>query len=354
MRKSLIWGGVLVFLLLVILPFGVQAAEGECHLKYCFVPAPTTYTPAMDEVASSRPAITGLTWKTAVVKVYLDGVELAGVRQVKHEDYYGSFYVRPAFDLTPGRHFVYTIAHSEKPGPYDQSKESIYTYFTVVQKETAVSEASPASPGVEPAESIEIISLEQESEFEIVEPQAASRVEVEKGRIEGGVSVKAELAGEPTMIEKAEEETEDTALQEAATFNQLGDALEGEFKQLKLEQRLKRNRMIGLSILGLAVLVVIIWLVASRNSIKREFKKEAKGDLPPPPQPPTSQPTLIKDLLARDEEIKVEPIEPEEDSAVDSLVQEELDYWAAPPPSPYSPYPPAEADRDELDNRQRD
>ena len=54
-----------------------KAAEGDCHLVYCYVPAPTVLGPVLNQTISGRLAIIGLTWKTTIVKVFLDGQELA-------------------------------------------------------------------------------------------------------------------------------------------------------------------------------------------------------------------------------------------------------------------------------------
>ncbi len=360
-EKRIFIGGIILFLILTVLPFGVSAAEGECHLKHCLVPAPTTFTPAENEVTSARPAITGLTWKTTVVKVFLDGVELTGVKQVKHEDYYGSFYVKPSFNLAPGRHYVYTIAYSEKPGWYDQSKESEYIYFNVPEPKPITKEpADPASDELDQDKPIDIIEPKVEQEVDIIEPdQELHQVEVEAGRIEGGVSIETETTITKADLMKEEELGEsNNTLQEAATFSELGNALEGEFKEKKLQEKMKRNRVIGISLLALLMVIVFVWLAVSRGNIKKDFKREGEGGLPPPPvppstKPPESPPTWINEVPKKtsNEEIKIEPIKPEEDdSAIDSLVQEEMDYWASPPPSAYTPYPTEKDDQEKLDN----
>lgn len=343
-----------MFLLLASWPFMAEAAEGDCHLKHCFVPAPTVYTPEMGQITAARPAITGLTWKTTVVKVYLDGNELTDVQQIKHEDYFGSFYASIPYNLSPGRHYVYTIAHSEKPGWGDQSKESTYVYFTVPQPPAKPLSApeqdlSADKDQNEKDEPIKVNIIESGQSVDVKLGASESSIGVEAGKIEGGVSVEAEIAPESSGIVEKEtvNETEENFLQDAVTFNELGDTLEGEFKERKLAETMKRNRVIGLSFLGLLVIVILIWLSIANGNIKKEFKKEASGDLPPAPQPPQDKNSVSK---SKDEEIKVEPLKPEpeenEQSALDLLDEEELDYWAAPVSSPYSAYPPTEDDED--------
>lgn len=386
MKKfSLYLGGVaLLFLILILLlPNSASAKEGECHLEWCLVPSPTILGPESGETVNSlRPGIKGLTWKTTIVKVYLDGQELTGVKQIKHEDYYGSFFVRPNFDLKPGRHYIYTIAHSENPSLYDQSKESIYIYFNVTGPKAAQAQAVelPASPPAaptrqrgeerergEPAMPEEKVSQAQEPTVEIIAPEEKSEITVQEGKIEGGVSVVADsLPGLEDLNQKSE--SQETSLQKAANFEEIGEVLENELLAQKVLAKERRNRLIGLSMLGLIILIVIIWAAASRFSIKREFLKKEEGELPPPPVPPlgsargesvsplsmkqeslayrqASKEAMKQDigtLSVKNEEIIVEPIQEEDDLlplAPDGATD---DYWASPPPSPYSPYPSVE------------
>ena len=123
-----------------------------------------------------------------------------------------------------------------------------------------------------------------------------------------------------------------------------------------MQYRMMHNRAIGVSILALAAVIFISWLVISKNSIRSEFKKEATGDLPPPPAPPSgrgkAEANPIGPAISKDEEIRLEPVseEPDEDeAAMDSLLNQEMDYWAAPPPTAHTPYPSAPKDPDELD-----
>ena len=347
-KLSLYLGGVgLLFLILILLlPNSASAKEGECHLDWCLVPAPTVLGPTPGEAANSlRPGIKGLTWKTTVVKVYLDGKELAGVKQVKHEDYYGSFFVRPDFDLKPGRHYVYTIAHSENPSFYDQSKESIYVYFNVAAPKVAQAPVVPlpAERG-EPALPKAETSQEEPPTVEIISLEINPTVEVEEGKIEGGVSVVGE--GIPAQGEEEELKTEETPLQGAATAESLEEILKDEFNIEKAQVKERQNRIIGLSMLGVVILIIVVWVVASRFGIRHEFSKPIESELPPPPAPPLSIKQDIGTPPIKDEEITIEPIKETENNLGD--------YWASPPPSPYSPYPPIEEEIGEGKGNERD
>ncbi|HLD27431.1 MAG TPA: hypothetical protein VJB39_01125 [Patescibacteria group bacterium] len=349
MKKTFFITGLFLFLLLIFLPQASLAAEGDCHLKHCLVPAPTLYTPKAGQTASARPAITGLTWKTTVVKVYLDGVELAGVKQIKHEDYYGSFYVRPTFNLKPGRHYVYTIAHSEKPSWYDQSQESAYVYFyvpevmeeTVINNKESAAEASRSAEALAKAEASDISEKEisqEAGEIQIVEPELDSRVDIIKEEQEGSVDMaEGQIEGGVYEEQKAEsnerktsEQTEE--LQEAATFDELGDFLEDELQEKKLADNFKRNRIVGIIILALIGAAVLIWLLNNKYGIRSQMKKVEEAQLPPPPQPPQQSSRPIQPSLpVKDEEIRIEPLpaEAEEPESVD-------DYWGVAPDSPYT------------------
>lgn len=336
-RNSVIIGGVLIlFLTSLLAPLSVFAKESDCHLEHCLVPAPTVLGPTLNQTTSVRPDIIGLTWKTTVVKVYLDGVELKNIKQIKHADYYGSFWAKPDFNLMPGQHFVYTIAHSEKPGLYDQSQESTYIYFTVkapvkppVAKASTPEQNLPAAEEAMPK--VDVI---------LTEPLKPT-VEVKEGKIEGGVSVEAEPTGEQEVI--GEEKTADNSnLQPAATFSELGNALNNEFNERDLKEQQKRNRILGILLLAAIIIISWLWIVISKQSIKSQFKKKEEDVLPPPPQPPEDRKT---------QEAKAAPLEPTKPEEPVEEAKEEPTYWAVPPASPYSPYPapnnPAKLDEPE-------
>ncbi|MCX6785225.1 MAG: hypothetical protein NTZ18_00020 [Candidatus Komeilibacteria bacterium] len=329
MKKSLIiaGGALILFLSACLLPVSVFAKQGDCHLEHCLVPAPTVLGPKQNEIIStSRPAIIGLTWKTAIVKVYLDGQELLNVKQVKHQDYYGSFYVQPNFNLKPGRHFIYTIAHSENPGLYDQSQESTYIYFTV--KETAIKPTAQAPESL-PKEAIDSSAT------------TSPMVTVKEGKIEGGVSVEAEAENlvNPDVAVK-EETTEKSDLQPAVTFAELGDNLNNQFQDRALAERAARNRLIGILLLIALMIIGWLWIIISKQSIKNQFKEKEDDAVPPPPTPPLN--TKVEEKL--EPEILAAPIE--------EIVKEEPTYWATPPESPYSYAPYPEQDKAEPENPQ--
>ncbi len=390
LKRMLFLGGVLAALFLFcfsITPY-VQAYEGECHLKNCLVPAPTVLMPEDGAVVTTaRPEIRGLTWKRTVVKVYIDDQELANVQQINHytspDDYYGSFFVVPDFDLEPGEHYIYTIAHSEKPGWYDQSKESSYIDITVrkiVVKPSlpakplpvlpslsdmtlpTPSEPEPAEPSITESElpaateeaeeqpsvsesEVDIIEQpeDEQEEVEVISPSADGQVDVQQGEIEGGVSVEKEsLTGE-------------MSLQEAAGISDLGEILKDEFVAKDQMDQERRNRIIGLAMLGIILAVAIIWLFTGRQQrIRKEIlEEEDEGELPPPPAPPGAKNKKQKAKgPSIEEQITVEPIKEEEDLPLEALIEDEDKYWASPPPSPYSPYPTVSPE-DELENKER-
>jgi len=353
--------GFLILTFLVIpLPFDkAKAAEGECHLKHCLVPAPTILGPKQGEVvATLRPGIKGLTWKTTVVKVFIDGVEITNIKQIKHADYYGSFYAVPDFDLAPGQHYAYTIAHSENPGWYDQSKESTYIYFTVKAPVVLKAESGPvAGPAVaEPnktpgaANTVEVSKPEAAAgsiDIDRSEGQPAD-VAVGQGAIDGGVFVEEGAPAQPTPSAVASQNN--LELQGAAGLSDLGEILDDEFAQ-KTTDPAKRNRIIGLSILALIIIFAIILLATDERRFRREVNRHEDGDLPPAPQPPADR-TWSKEPLApadksapAGEQVIPPPIEPTE---LYNTGQAPKDYFASPPASPHSPYPDRSPKGDRL------
>jgi hypothetical protein len=373
LQLFLIGGSIFFLLIAPIFTNKALAYEGQCHLKHCLVPAPTILGPEPEtKVTSPKPGIKGLTWKTTIVKVYLDGVELPNVKQVKHQDYYGSFYVEPSFDLKPGIHYVYTIAHSEKPGWYDQSKESTYIYFTVDFKTaapippqptlpptisipaepTTLPPITPEPPTINPpapasqaTSSGSNISVTQQgtasSSVGIIQPASGeSSVEVQKGKIEGGVYIDQAAKNEPTPAkpESPKTQKDQLGLQEAAGISDLGEILKNEFVSQEMVAQARRNRVIGLSILALIIVLSIIWLVASKQKSKNEMESADGDELPPPPQPPKEKrgrPALRERVIEKSVPVKP-PIEPSPDNQATATAEK---YFAAPPASPFSPYP---------------
>jgi len=306
---------------------GVKAAEGDCYLEYCYVPAPTVLGPVLNQATSASPAIIGLTWKTTVVKVFLDGRELKNVQQVKHEDYYASFYVKPDFDLKPGKHFVYTIAYSENPSEFGQSQESTYIYFKVpVTAINSITQVRPIDNIVKdvpkkPATQISVPEHFSDQSQVIVEPttpndrdfiieSGSPRFEVEAGKIEGGVSITGE--GMPEPVQASEYDKKDISdLQQAATFEQIGEKLNEEFQSHLFAKKMERNRILGLSMLGVLLLLVLCWFFCSRFTIKHELEKLEKdvkpGEVPEAPQDPrTIEPTDLQVPTVEMEPINLE------------------------------------------------
>jgi hypothetical protein len=115
---------------------GVLAKEGDCHLDFCLIPAPTVISKIDGQVFAydEKIVVSGLTWKTTIVKVFVDGKEIKNVRLTKHADFYADFAVTLPSYLKAGKHTLYTIAYSEKPTVLDQSQESTYLNFEILPK----------------------------------------------------------------------------------------------------------------------------------------------------------------------------------------------------------------------------
>jgi len=375
MKKSILLL-VIIFLSGWVFTKTALAYEGECHLKHCLVPSPTVLGPEQGDVVNTqRPGIKGLTWKTTVVKVFIDGIEVPEVKQIKHQDYYGSFYAEPDYNLAPGVHYIYTIAQSEKPGWYDQSQESAYVYFTVelpvpvafapktpikapvdAGNETNKSLSDEASnaiaPITEPAVSFQQIDINEQSE-------SAPTVQVEKGKIEGGVSVEQDSFKEIETANQTEQsdwslpneqtKTDDLNLQGAAGLADLGEILKDEFVNQEMAKKAKENRIIGLAVLAIIVLFSAMWLVADKRWFKKDAGKNEDDGLPPPPTPPQKKEKgkKLKDGFVgnnqqqpgaaeekKSKEVLPPPIEP-----LNSPSNSSNKYFATPPYSPHSPYP---------------
>lgn len=238
--------GFLIVLLALNLVFSqtVFAKEGDCQLKNCLVPAPTIVMPlAGQRLENTQPAIRGLTWKTTIVKVFLDGQELTNLQQRKHQDYYASFFVVPATPLAVGRHYLYTIAYSEKPGWFDQSIESTYIYFEIVK----------------PAVSQQVIIAKVEDTQKFDQVATAQPEEVNDSQF--------------TNQQLTEPEIDPEA---AKGISDLGERLKENFAK-KVTPDQPTRRMVITGALVIILLVVLLILICRRCR---------KNYLPPPPKPP--------------------------------------------------------------------
>lgn len=266
----------------------VVAAEGDCHLEHCLVPAPTIFQPTAGATVDGQLNITGLKWKTTIVKVFLDGVELKNIKQIKHEDYYGSFWAWTSDSLKPGRHFVYTIAYSENPGIFDQSKESYYIYFTIAETRKQISKQQPDAEEPKqdelPEATQEQSSVSSET-VNVAEQIAPNQVDVqEPGQISGGVSVVGDGIPE-SAVEPTEQNNEISDLQRTASAGQIKDAFSGADESDILLRTQKRNRVIGLIIL---IAIIMIGIFSRAKNLKTAFREEVPN-VPEQPQDITEQ-----------------------------------------------------------------
>ncbi|MDP2586235.1 MAG: hypothetical protein Q8P32_00470 [Candidatus Komeilibacteria bacterium] len=353
MKKLITLGGILVGLFLIIIfyqPASVLAAQGDCHLEHCLVPAPTVYLPDNQTViVGNNLNVVGLTWKRTIVKVYLDGVELPGVIQHDHEDYFAGFYVTAK--IKPGQHYLYTIAHSEKPGWFDQSQESTYTYFTVKAAAAPVTTPQPRTlpltlPEPEKVDTDSTPPVDYINQDDSATGTVAG-LEVIQGNIEGGVSVEATpnqdnlSAGDVSSQIQASEELTDQnqvaiELQPAGEKDDLTEVLGNQFMTVRVKETAQRNRLIGFGVLALLIIGFIIGRWVSKNSIKNQFLKEHDDQLPPAPQPPSSGSIIIDPVMDDANNPPIDVIA--QDEPVD-LAGEPKDYWGTTGATPYTPYP---------------
>lgn len=363
MKKLVTLSGILAGFFLIIIfyqPSSVLAAEAGCHLEHCLVPAPTVYLPKNQTViVGNNLNVVGLTWKRTIVKVYLDGIEVSGVKQYNHEDYYAGFYATTP--VKPGQHYLYTIAHSEKPGWFDQSIESTYVYFTVTAPAAAVVSPQPRiAPEVAPEpEKVDTNSTLPDylNQADDAATNTVSSLDVVEGQIEGGVSVEANTSqdnlsasNDPSAIQTSEELNKQddgfaAELQPAGQKNELSSVLENEFTDSQRPNNGRRNRLIGLGVLAVLVIGYLLGRWVSANSIKNQFLKEPDKDLPPAPTPPLA-PASTNNQPENDRPITVEPIKDDESEPLIEVIakDEPKDYWASAGPTPYTPYPLGETE----------
>jgi len=251
---------IILFIFLTVVVFWLTdmpaKAEGTCHINNCFVPAPTIVVPLAGEtVVGSRPVIRGLTWKRTLVDIYLDGEYQGEVILREHENYLQSFFWQPIETLAPGQHFVYTIAYNSRGYDptlkgWDQSKESTYIYFTVPQP-------------VPVRQEVEMLPNES-TEQSVLEDNLAE-------------------SNEKTIIPEQKKADQKTAT---------NVILEIEKQQLN-----KRNRIFGLSLAGIIILIIIVnYLIRKKKrELEQKINQTLKGervDNEPPPPPPKNQDSL--------------------------------------------------------------
>lgn len=297
----------------------VKAQENFCEQEPCFVPAPTILTPLNHATSTdARPAITGLTWKTTKVSVFVDGVKLENLKQVKHEDFYASFYARPENDLTVGEHTIYAIAESEKEDWGGKSKSSYYTYYTVTIKpnskpiikekdnqivyenkevidsiatttkavqsedlnERLLNEAPPQKPADTPAVNSSIVD---KSLVEVIDQSKQANVNVNEQQINGSVSVTSTINQQLSggMQEVSEEKvinSDNNFLQPAANSDEVKEELKSQTNMTvnDYQQRLRTNRLVGFIILAGIALVSLIWLLLKEPIVLKKENDESE------------------------------------------------------------------------------
>ncbi|MBT3690508.1 hypothetical protein HOE31_03885 [bacterium] len=324
-NKYILQSGLLLslFLLLLLLPTKTFALEGDCIVKYCFVPAPTILVPENDSVVGKLPVFRALTWKPTIVKLFVDDIEVENVEQKKHEDQYGSVFASLDYNLTPGDHYVYAIAYHENGGWGGQSKVSKYIYFNV-ENEVITTHQEEVIYNNEPL--IDVISDQNVPQFEVINKNTDGQVEItEQGIIEGGV-----------FVEKDEEYVVNE-IQETASVTDLDTMLQDEFIESGQQETEKRNRFIGLIMLIIILLITIIWFSLDYINSRRikMLDEEDEGYLPPPPEPPKGRNVKSEDISYHE------------------ITDEWLDQMEGPPPSQSSPYPVPDSELEVIDEEKR-
>ncbi|MGB0757552.1 MAG: hypothetical protein ACPGO5_03810 [Patescibacteria group bacterium] len=106
-----------------------QAALTHAEEMRYGVPAPTLFEIAAEDVTTTKPLITGVTFNETVVDIYIDGVFNGKANVEPGPEGVASFAYNPFLDLAPGTHTIFAVARS-----LDQtvrSKESAYLTISV-------------------------------------------------------------------------------------------------------------------------------------------------------------------------------------------------------------------------------
>jgi hypothetical protein len=238
------------FLLFLTLPFFAQAKEGECANLPCFVPAPTIILPENNSFISSG-YITGLTWKTTFVKIFVDGQELNNIKLVKHEDYYASFAAPISSNLKAGKHEIYAFAYDEKDGWGGISQESKHTFFTI--KKTSVKQEIKKTDNVSTSTATSSPILKEKLLNEA--PLAPAHV----------INIEA-VKGDDASVSS----TDDSQAIQPATDSVQEIATNSEKETTKTvsdyQKSLKTNRIVGFVILTGLVLISLLWLLIKKDN----------------------------------------------------------------------------------------
>jgi len=293
--------GLLIF---VIFSKNVKAAEGECANLPCFVPAPTIVFPTQNATTTNpRPVISGLTWKTTKVEIYVDDVLLKNITLVKHEDYYASFAAKLDKDLTPGKHYVYAFAIDENNGWGGVSKESTHTKFVlVVEKKKVITKAVTYKTPVNKEE-----NKETSKPYDVISSTSTTKI-IDEDNI-GNVLNEAPIAKvaevPPVKIfdniknifenfQKSRQVSVDVnnnksqpelkvvtstnqqisgGTQEKTDFNNNEDEEISNINKVDdYQKRLKTNRVVGFIILAGIALISLFWLLLREPLFKEEAK----------------------------------------------------------------------------------
>lgn len=273
-------------ILFLLLSNKVKAQEDECKVQPCFVPAPTIITPVSNATTTnSALVISGLTWKSTWVEVYVDGVKMENVKLVKHADYYASFSVRLKEKLKPGKHSIHTFAYDEKNGWGGVSKESKHVSFFVeneIVKVKPVPTKVSTKPMPTPPQKEDTINNETKTPLEPEKvfnekPNDKQPVNVPAvERVTNNDQVNNLIETRQNYLEVNSDEANENEVNDEDN-QQLGTgATETKDENLQYkkiddyQQRLKTNRIVGLVILSAIALISLFWLLLKEPIFKNE------------------------------------------------------------------------------------
>jgi len=298
-RKLFLLGGL--FFLVSLVVFGVQisvaqAEEAPCfYIKDCPVPAPTIVVPKLNlSTYADELVIAGLSWNETLVDVYIDNIYNGRAELNLDNSGIANFAYKTFLPLTSGQHSVYTVARNLNAR--ERSIESPAIEFLIIarpivaQEEIVKGEVVTESD-IETIFEEEVLEEGVEGEEGQFEDKTEETVAVSTEVDDPNISIAAEQEGEVNVSEGGQigggisEQTDVSisALQKTVDRDQILDEFFSGDTEVVVEQRSLRerqNRQIGLAMLGVIIVISIVWVIVSRDTLKvmKIKKKTIKED----------------------------------------------------------------------------
>jgi len=228
-------------------------------------PAPTIDHP---EQQSDYVLIKGLVRNNLSVKIYIDGIARADFLVPNHPSGTTNYWYR-AKDLLNGVHEVYTVAY-DQTGKISR-KSRVITFKTEMQKitkgetDTETEMSDDRGTSVESADKSSVVDQKQEGSVTIIDTSEPGEVSVSDEPEDGTISVDAQ--SESNVMTGEVSSTSEEAIAASLDDTTSTDA-----------DQERRNRILGLVILGVIAVILFVWYSIEKKKYEMEQISDKTSD----------------------------------------------------------------------------